>query len=904
VRAHLLGLAGWLYRVALRALPWDLRDEYEPEMVALFTKRIEEASGLRRFTLFFSGCIDAVVQGLAARWSPDPVARHASVPSRFDTLRVEVGSAWRRLRRHPTTSVAAVVSLALAIGACASAFRLVDALLLRPLPIEAPERLFHLSYHVDLPNHPPEWDSGSYPMFRLMRDAVQGQAEVIATSVARLQPITFRSETETERAVLQRMSGGAFRTLGLQPSLGRLLTEFDDITPGAHPQAVISHGYWMRRFGGDPEVLGRTFASRVHRFEIVGVGPQGFTGLEPGVNTEVFVPTMMGPDPENVNQNGLRTFVHLGPDASLQIVTAQLRAAWNRFQEPRIGDVASLSPAWRTRYLQTTRMSLNPAGAGVSAYQAEYGRPLMILSVLVGLVLLIACGNVANLLFAQATSRSREMAVRVSVGASRGRLVRMMMAESTMMAVLASVLGGLFAWWATPVVVGMLSQPENPIQLSMPLDFRVLAFGSVLALAVAVAFGLAPALRASSVHPVQALKGVGRIAARRRLMSVLVSVQASFCFLVLFAAVLFVSTFSRLTNLRTGFSAVGVVALDVRASPALPSAQWDALTAQVAEIPGVDRVALAGWPLLDGSSTNSPVSISGREPEPGRLTEILCVSPGWIDVMQIPLMAGRDLRNDDTRPGAVLVNQAFVRQHFGDRSPLEAPFETVAPDGFRTGFRIVGVVGDVRYLDLRGQIPPAAYVPCQAMGADGELRALGFVSIVARGTAGVESALGETIRREVTRAGSSFRVDRVRTQDEINARHTMRERLLAALSVFFAAVALALAGVGLYGMMHYLVLQRTHEIGVRRALGATTLRVARQVTWSALGLVTVGVLAGVLVGVPVTRRVEGLFYGVDSTHPTVIIATCMAVLAMGALAVLPGLIRALKIEPASALRAE
>ena len=338
-----------------------------------------------------------------------------------------------------------------------------------------------------------------------------------------------------------------FGSFGLRPALGRLLTENDDVTPGAHPVAVLSHDYWTRRFARDRLVIGRTFRLAEGLYEIVGVAEERFTGTETGTVTDIFVPMMMKNPRTLASSNNfwLRTLLVLQPGVSAAPVHERLRAMFRAIQEERAKGFVGMSKQRLQQFFQE-KLLLEPAAAGRSNLQRDYRRSLLVLGILVMLVLLIACANVANLMAAQAAARAREMALRISIGAGRWRLVQLVLVESAWLALLATAIGGLFAWWSAPFIVGMINPPDDPARLLLPADWRVLRFSLALACGVTFLFGLAPALRASAIQPVSALKGGSDPPSRRRMMHALIALQVAFCFVVHFVAGLFVATFERL----------------------------------------------------------------------------------------------------------------------------------------------------------------------------------------------------------------------------------------------------------------------------------------------------------------------------------------------------------------------
>jgi predicted permease len=816
----------------------------------------------------------------------------------LDSMRADAVFGWRRLMKKKVTSAAAVLSLGLAIGACTSAFRLIDAMLLRPLPVASPERLYALYRQgIGFDGRAQTFDGWAYPSFQRMRTAVKDQGELIAVSYAVQVDLTYKSDEEMEKADLQYVSGWMFGSFGLRPALGRLFTENDDLKPGAHPYAVLSYDYWKRRFARDPNVLGRTFHMGDRIFEIVGAGPAAFTGTETGTVTDIFVPAMMHPGAIRDDQTWHRTLALLNPGVPMEPVRAKLHATSRAFEQERAKGFTGMTRQSIGKFIDQTLL-LEPAAAGISDMQHDYRRALAALGVLVVLVLLIACANVANLMTAQAAARAREMALRVSIGAGRWRLVQLVLVESAMLGLLAAAMGALFAWWSAPLVVSMIGSAGHPVRLALPADSRVLGFGLALTLVVTLLFGLAPALRASAVKPASALRGGEGPHSRRRLMHALIAGQAAFCFLVLFVAGLFAATFDRLSNRPTGFSADRLLFLyTVAARPQSP-VSWDQVAEHLRAVPGVEKAALAGWPLLSRNSMNNFISINHAPPGPV-LAYFINVSPGWTDTMKIPWIEGRDFRPSDTSPGAAIVNETFARQFFNGESPVGKSF-----DRGRKGYTVVGVVRDAPYRGMREPILPVAYVPFHPVDANGALQPIGQGAFMVRTSSTNPMAVASTLRREVARARSEFRVSNVGTQEELVRSQTVRERLLAMLALFFAAVALLLAGIGLYGVLDYSVLQRRREIGIRMALGAQAGDIARRVTADIFSWVLVGALAGVALGMASVRYIEALLFGVKPTDLGMLALPAATILAAALAAALPAVVHAVRIDPVSMLRAD
>src|SRR6202453_3142599 len=543
-------------------------------------------------------------------------------------LHADIIFGWRQLKRNKVTSAVAILSLALAMGACIGAFRLIDALLWRPLPVAHAERLYAISREAfDREGKPIRSDMWAYPSFSLMRDAVRGQAKLIAVSPASRTDLTYGSDQDMEKANVQYVSGSMFQAFGLQPALGRLLTENDDRTPGSHPYAVLSHDYWTRRFGRDPQIVGRTMRYGKELYEITGVVDGPFTGTEPGTMTDIFLPTMMHPSVTHSDASWARTLVLVKSETALEPLRQKLSAISRAFEQERAKGFTGADKIFFQRIIDATLL-IEPAGAGISSLQDEYRKALGILGVLVAMVLLIACANVANLKMAQSTMRSREMALRVAIGAGRGRLVQMLLVENAMLAGLAAGLGVLFAWRSAPLVVSMIQSSDTPVRLLLYADWRVLGFAAGLVFFVLLLFGVLPALRASAVKPVSALKGGDDDPhSRRRFMHGMIAAQVAFCFLVIFMSGLFVRTFESLSNKPLGFSPEKLLLLDVVTQQGEPPVVWNQIADKLRMVPGVERVAIAGWPLLSGGAWNNFVSVGGGPPSP-LLPYLLAISPG------------------------------------------------------------------------------------------------------------------------------------------------------------------------------------------------------------------------------------------------------------------------------------
>jgi len=720
------------------------------------------------------------------------------------------------------------------------------------------------------------------------------------------QDATFGTVEGAEPFFRQYVSGNVFGVFGLQPAIGRLLTPNDDITPGGHPVAVLSHDYWTRRFGRDPKIVGQSFRYSNVRYEIVGVAPKGFIGTEPGFITDVFIPAMM--NAQAINSHGwmwFRTWVRPKPGVGTEQIRQPLQAALINEHRENVKNFRSDTPKSEIDQYLNESILIFPAASGASGVQKNYRRPLLILACLVALVLLVACANVGNLLAAQAVARAREMALRVSIGAGRWRLIQLVLVESALLAVLASAAGALFSWWSAPLVVSMLAPPENPVRLVLGADWRSLAFGVSLTVLVALGFGLAPALRASSVKPSSALKGGEDSLSRRGVMNSLIAFQVALSVLVLFVAGLFVTTFQRLSNHPLGFAHERVLAMEAFSSgKKQPPAIWMQVAERMRQTPGVESVAFSGWPLLTGNNWTSTVRVPNRAAEP-RSPYFLEVSQGFFETMGIGLVDGRDFRPGDTSPATIfeqahpvagvgIVNEAFARTYFDSQNPVGRSAQVSQGKFPAAQMQIVGYVRDAAYSLLREPVRPTVYVPIQEK--DG-------AAFVIR-TAGDPRAMPPALRSALQEARPDFRFGNISFQSALVRRQMIRERLLATLSFFFGVVALVLAVIGLYGVLNYSVIQQRREIGIRMALGARSADVVRRITTGMLVMVSLGSAIGLAGGLASARFVEALLFEVKATDLGMVVVPLLTLLGAAVLASLPPALRAVRIDPARTLRSE
>jgi predicted permease len=828
-----------------------------------------------------------------------PGSRRAQMSVEFDAVVRDVRLGARMLRKHATVTLAAVISLSLALGACVAAFSLVEALLLRPLPVRQPGQLIYLAFPSDDPERP-ESDTFSDPVFTNLRVAARG-VDLFAMSTQVIRPAAFADGAgEKEPVRTQYVSGDAFDRLGVTPAAGRLFTTLDD-RGGADRVAVVSHAFWLRRFGGDRGIVGRSIAVEDRQYQIVGVSEPRFTGVEPGRPTDVWLPyaTYNPRAFGNFAFNWFRVFGRTKDNTRIEEAQSVLQAAFTSLRRDWAAELGrGRSPEKVARFINTP-LYVRSAATGPSPLRREFGRPLLILAAISALVLLIAGSNIANLFLARTAAREHEMALRLSIGAGRRRLFQQVLIESALVAGASCLLGLLFAGVAAPSVVAMLAPPDEAVHLDLRLDWQVAAFAAAITMLATALFGLVPALRASRVAPMIAMKtGGGRSAGRAGVMRPFVAIQVAFGLVVLFVGSLLVLSFATLSHVNPGFATSNVLLVSLglvqRTDAGQQRTALVAVLDRLGGMPGVEAVSSAEFNAL-GRAWTYFVPIPGAH-ETIEAT-MAPVTAGFFETMNIPLAAGRVfVRRDTDAAGSrvIVINEAFAARYFG-RAPavgrvIDARFGDASDPGRH---EIVGVVRDARY-DLRKPAAPTIYIPLT-------LRNAGTLHVR---VAGDPSSVAPRLREEIRAASPLFRVTGVTTQAAAVERTLIRERLLAWLSGFFAAIGLALAAVGLYGVLSYSVAQRTREIGIRVALGARQHRVMATVLADVAVTTLAGAIGGLAGGLYLSRFVAALLYEITPLDFwSLALPLGMLLLTALVAAVRPAL-RAARVDPAIALRYE
>jgi predicted permease len=828
----------------------------------------------------------------------------------LDSLVRDVRLGLRMLRRSGAVTAAAVLSLSLALGACIAAFALVDALILRPLPVTRPDRLVYLTFATYSPERP-EADTFNDPLFLRLRDAARGRADLFAMSTQVLRQVRFGGGSgEKERLRTQFVSGDAFERLGIRPFAGRLFTADDDRKPGAHPVAIVSHAFWRRRFGGDPAALGASFAlegsTRLGSdlvFDIVGVAEPGFAGVEPGRPTDLWLPYAMY-NPRafgNADSNWFRIFGRLVDGVRVEDAQSVLQAAFTGFRRDRAGSMGrgpDRSPQELAQFLSTP-LHARSAANGPSPLRRQFERPLWILAAIAALVLLIAGSNVANLFLARAAAREREMALRLSIGAGRVRLIQQLLVESGLVALAVCLLGLIVAAVAAPSVVAMLTLPEDPVRLDLRAGWRVVGVAAALVLVTTGLVGVIPALRASAVSPMGTANArAPRASARSTAMRPFVAIQVAFALAVVFAGSLLVMSFVRLARVDPGFATSRVLLVSVepvrRVDPAEQRAALTRVLDHLRQVPSVESASSAEFNALGRAWTHFV-----RLPNTTEAVEVTMapVTDGFFETMKIPIVAGRAFEGADMRAQqstAIVVNESFAARYFsGGRAVGRTLTVRFGEADQSDAHEVIGVAADTRF-DLHQPPAPIIYIPLT-------LRNSGTLHVRIATDAAAAAA---RIRDEVRAADPLFRVTAITSQADAVARTMLRERLLALLSGFFALVGLTLAAVGLHGVLSYAVVQRTREIGIRLALGAARRTVVGMVLADAARTTLTGAVAGIAAGLFLSRFVESLLFEVTAFGFWSLALPLTTLLITALLASALPAMRASRVDPAVALRHE
>jgi predicted permease len=917
----------WLIRFIGLIVPRRLRADWRQEWEAEF--RYREALLSEWDRLDWRNKLDLLRRSLGAFWDALLLQPKRWEDEMFQDLRYGV----RMLRTHRAVTLVAVLSLALGIGANTALFSVVDAVLLKKLPVKDPEQLVLFSWRSG-PNRVMGGVSGfmrredngqfvsssfSYLTYQQFRAQTNTLTEVFAFEP--IQQLNVLAGEQAEIATGQLVSGGYYSGLGVQALLGRTITDAEDKAEAASV-AVLSHRYWQRKFGGDPAIVGKTIHVNNAVYTIIGVTPPEFLGtLQVGESPDVTLPlasyAQIRPGDKDTWQQPrhwfLRVMGRIKPGLSYEQVRASLEGALQHAGRASWDSVPPESKANRPdkgpRDLPT--LVVESGSRGLNELRRSYQQPLRVLWFVVGLVLLIACANVANLLLARAAVRQKELAVRLALGASRLRLIRQLLTESLLLSLLGGALGVWFGWWAKDFLLQWNPFGNTPPAIALKLDLRVLGFTLLVSLLTGIIFGLAPALQATRVNLNSTLKDEARgqsSGSRARLSQALIVAQVAMSVVLLIGAGLFVRTLHNLNNVDVGFNRENLLLF--RLDPRLNNyrnEQMAPLYEQIIErlqaVPGVRSATLSRHPLLSGSFARMGVSVQGHAKLGGPggndvVAHVHIVRSNFFETMEMPLLLGRALSPQDNKnaPKAIVINQALARQLFKDDNPLgrRLDFENPAIGG---GFEVVGVVADARYTKLNQDNPPTVYTPYLQQPV------LLQMNFEVR-TAGDPLPLIPAIREAVRQVDKNLPLFDVKTQSRQIEESVTRERAFARLTACFGLLALLLASIGLYGVMAYGVAQRTREIGIRLALGAQRSDVLRLVLKQGAVVTLTGVVIGIAAAIALSRSLASFLYEVKPTDALTYLAVALLLGGVALLACYLPARKATKVDPLLALRHE
>jgi putative ABC transport system permease protein len=816
----------------------------------------------------------------------------------LETLWQDVRYSLRRLRRSPGFTSVALLSLTLGTGANTAIFSLVNTLTLRMLPVRDPRQLVEL-----LHRYPGEPDSNgfSWQAYQLMRDHNHVFSGLIA---AAYQSFHVRREGQEPQTVDGGYVGGDFfPVLGLKPALGRLIGPQDDRAGDAPAAvAVVSWSYWKRRFNLDPAVLGQQIIVEDVPVTVVGVTPREFSGLQVESSQDLWLPLAMRPIivRSGPGWGSLSLVGRLKPGASMKQAHAEMAVLYESTLEEQ-------ARATNNPFIRKMKLEVEPAGAGLSRLREEWATPLLLLMAVAGLLLLIACTNLASMLLARGAAREHEMALRVSLGASPFRLARQVLTESLLLAAVGSLLGAFLAYFGAGGLVRIITserRPGPPVEFHLRPDVHLLLFTAGVALLTALLFGLVPALRAMGIAPASSLRqagSTGETRRRRLLGKVLVVTQVALSVVLLSAAGLFVRHLSQLENLDLGFQRdhVLLVTLDPARSgydPEQLSRTYRELLGRLEAIPGVRSVAICADSPISGAGANRGVTVEGYQAKPGEIRNVMesWVGPKYFETLGTPILAGRDFAFEEPgRLRVAIVNRTMARYYFGDGDPIG---RHVTFDGDDQPYEIVGVVGDAKFFEVREATWRMIYL--------NTFRQRWVASQFALRTSIDPGAVAPDVRRTVRDSLKTVPVGRITTlADQVDA-SIVPERLIATLSGWFGALGSLLAAIGLYGLLAYTVARRIHEIAIRMALGATRSDVTRMVLRDALGLLAAGLAIGAPIAFWSKRFAASLIRDLPVDSGMSIAFGALTLIVVALLAAYVPARRAARVDPLETLRHE
>jgi putative ABC transport system permease protein len=838
--------------------------------------------------------------------------RAVSWESLVETLWQDLKFGLRLLRFNPAFAAAAILSLALGIGANTAIFQLLDAIRMRTLPVKNPQELGEVRIaerNGATGSFVTRYPKLTNPQWEQIRAQQQGFSGLFAWG-----PTTFNISPGGEVHNVQGMwvSGEFFDVLGIEPEQGRLLSPPDDRPGCASPGVVISHSFWKREFGGDPSVLGRKITIEKHPFEVMGVTSASFYGVEVGRNFDVALPLCVEPIIRSefsvLNRRDgwwLTVMGRLKPGWTLERASAQARTISPGIFEATLPTEFDAGDA---KHYLGYKLGVFPGDTGVSELRSTYENPLWLMLGLAALVLLIASANLANLMLARASAREREIGMRMAVGATRGRLIRQLLAESLLLGIGGALFGALLANGLTQLLVASLSTANQPLFVDLALDWRMLGFTTAITLLTCLLFGLTPALRATQVAPGAVLKTAGRSAtsgpARFGLRRVLVVSQIAMSLMLVVGAILFSRSLQKLATLDAGFTQNGVLEIDLDLTalhlPAERRAEFKRFVLQqVRAIPGVESAAEAGIVPLSGSGMNRQVLVDKAGQVIQGKSELNEISPKYFSTWHTPILAGRDFDDRDTltSPLVAMVNEAFAKKYLAGASPVGATFRVKSESKETGSFLIVGLVKDAKLYDLREEFLPTMFMPVAQ-----KVRPEQDETILIRSQASLFSLIS-ALKSTVQQINRGIDMD-FTPFDRLVELSLLRDRLMARLSGFFGILAVLLATVGLYGVIAYMVERRTSEIGIRMALGADHGSIVRLVLREASVLLGAGLVIGTALSLAGSRAAATMLFGLKPTDFVTYVLAATSLSAVAGLASFLPARRAAQVDPMAALRNE
>ncbi|HEX5964568.1 MAG TPA: ABC transporter permease [Pyrinomonadaceae bacterium] len=838
----------------------------------------------------------------------------------MQTLFQDIRYGFRMLLKKPAFTLIAVLSLALGIGANTAIFSLLDAVMLKSLPVHEPDKLvlFGNGKNQGVTNAFPNesWDLFTYPFYRQVQqrtDLFSGVASLLSIEWTVHGFINANGASDIEQLIVQPVSGTYFPVLGVNPHLGRVLNDADDQTVGAHPVTVVSHALWTQRLGQDPNAIGKTIRIDNVAYTIVGVAPREFFGTTVGSAPDMWVPLAMEKQLPPMHWDGRtnEAFQSLFLIGRLKdgVTAAQANAAVNLLFKQSLEARAGAEPAEdRVRGLQNASIELTPMRRGLSKLREQFSLSLKVLMGVVGLVLLIASANVANLLLAQGAARSKEFAVRLAVGAGRARLVRQLFTESALLALIGGIAGVGLSWWGSKLLLLMASNGPEALPIDVAPNLRVLGFTFAVAVVCAIVFGITPALRASRIEPNTSLKG-GKSSAQTTLRNPLgkafVVGQVALSLLLLIAAGLFVRTLVNLQSIPSGFDQENVLLLQVDTSatglksndPKLPALLKE-VEEKVKAVPGVQAASFAFFTFNQGFWTSRAFTNEPGFPEgQSRQVRNNVVGPDFFAAMGLPFVLGRNFGPHDTANSqtVAVITESMAKRFFPNGSPLGKRFGINGPESAGK-IEVIGVVPDAKYGSLTEEFRPMAFY---SHAHQPEV----LSNLVVR-YSGTTSSVVPQIRSTITQVNRNLPIDDVVSLSDHIGRSLVQQKLIARLASFFGLLALLLASVGLYGVLSYGVARRTNEIGIRMALGAHRRNVLWLVLREALLLVAIGLVIGVVASLALTKTAASLLYELKPNDPLTIVAATLLLAGVAALAGYIPARRAARVDPMIALRDE